>query len=160
MRKYDRISTVFWFFVGLYVIWEGYATHVGTLKGPGPGFLLFWSGIVLCGLSAFTFVKAQFSIEQESKKMWVGLKWHKPLLVLMISLVYAFFFSRLGYLLSTFLFMLLLFKFMDSLKWPNALLASFLSVFFTWLLFDFWLQCQFPKGSLEEIIIYVLKFRS
>jgi putative tricarboxylic transport membrane protein len=152
MRKYDRISALFWFFVGIYVTREGYVVYVGPLREPGPGFLLFWCGIVLCGLSAFTFVKAQFSIEQESKKMWVGLKWHRPLLVLMICLVYTFFFERLGYLLSTFLWMLILFKLMDSIKWPKALLASFLSVFFTWLIFAFGLRSQFPKGFLEGFL--------
>jgi len=159
MRKYDRISTLFWFFFGLYIVREGYAIHVGTLKEPGPGFLLFWSGAVLCGLSAFTFIKALFSEEKESKKMWVGLQWYKPLLILMISIVYALFFARLGFVLSTFLLMFLIFKFSGSLKWPKAFMASFLSTFGSWFIFDVWLRCQFPKGFLENLIIYALQLR-
>lgn len=157
MKKYDQISTLFWFLFGLYIIQEGYAIHLGILREPGPGFLLFWSGVVLCGLSALTFFKAQFSKEKESEKMWEGIKWHKPLLILMISFVYVLFFARLGFLLSTFILVLLLFKFTEPQKWSKVLVSSFLSVFFCWLIFDFCLKCQFPKGLLENLIFPWLK---
>lgn len=159
MRKYDLISTLFWLLVGVFIVREGHIIHVGTLREPGPGFFLFWAGVVLCGLSAITFIKAQFSEEREFKKIWAGIKWHKPLLVLIISLLYAFFLVRLGYLLSTILLMLFLFRLADFPKWPRVLLFSFSSVLFSWVLFDFWLQCQFPKGPLENLIIYLLKLR-
>lgn len=57
MRNDDRIITIFGFLFGLYVVREGYVLPVGTLREPGTGFLLFWSGRVLSGLSAFTFVR-------------------------------------------------------------------------------------------------------
>jgi len=159
MNKYDKISTIFWFLVGLYVIREGYVIHLGKLREPGPGFLLFWSGIILCGLSAFTFIKAVSAQEKDSKKMWEGIEWHKPLLVLIISFTYAFFFMKIGFLISTFLLMLFLFKFSKYQKWPMAVGASLLSTIVSWVIFDFCLKTQFPKGFLENLFISTLKLR-
>ncbi len=159
MRKYDRMSALFWFIFGLYITREGYIMFLGTLKEPGPGFLLFWSGVILSGLSVYTFVRAHLAKEEESTKIWAGLKWYKPLLVLMISSVYALFFENLGFLLSTFSLMFLIFKFGGSLKWSKAIIASFLSTFCSWIIFDVWLGIQFSKGFLEDLIIYTLKMR-
>lgn len=157
MRKYDQVSTFFWFLFGLYIIQEGYTIHLGKLRDPGPGFLLFWCGVILCGLSALTFFKARFSKEKESEKMWEGIKWHKPLLILMISFVYVLFFARLGFLLSTFILMLIIFKFIEPQKWSKVLVSSFLSAFLGWLIFDFFLKVQFPRGLLENLIYPWLK---
>lgn len=157
MRKYDRTSSILWFLVGLFIIREGNTIYVGTLKEPGPGFLFFWSGIILCGLSVLTFVKAQLSKEKKPEKIWEGLNWYKPVFVLMITFVYTFFFLQLGFLVCTFLLMLLLLKMHGSLKWPKVLFISFLSTFSSWLIFDIWLKCQFPKGVLEKFLISVVR---
>lgn len=159
MKKYDRISCIFWFLFGVYIIREGYTYHIGTVKEPGPGFFFFWAGWVLAGLSVFTLVKAHFAEEKEFKKIWEAVQWYKPLLILVISIVYIIIFARLGFVLSTFVLMLLLFKFTGSRKWPTSLLGSFLAVFFCWLIFDVGLKCQLPKGAIENLLISWLKIR-
>ncbi len=156
MKKYDRISTVFWFIVGGYCLSQGQGLHLGTLKEPGSGFLVFWAGAVLCLLAAMTFIGTFRRKEEGSESPWEGAQWQKPLLVLMVGVVYVLCFPWLGFLLSTFLLMLFLFKYAGVRRWTHVLFASLLSVSCSWFLFYVGLQVQFPQGFLEGIVIRLL----
>ena len=51
MRKRDIISSLFWLIVGIGVCYGGYDLDLGTLQEPGSGFVFFWMGIIMIGLS-------------------------------------------------------------------------------------------------------------
>jgi len=51
MGKADRISGVFWLVFSLIMAFESYREGLGTLRQPGPGFLYFWTSIVLALMS-------------------------------------------------------------------------------------------------------------
>ena len=72
----------------------------------------------------------------------------KVLYVLGILLVYAFFFPLLGYLLSTFLFLLLLNPVIEK-KWSFVLAGALLVTLASYLVFDVLLQAQLPRGIWE-----------
>ncbi len=74
-----------------------------------------------------------------------GRSWKKIIYVLGVLLVYAFFFSILGYLLSTFLFLLLLKPVIEK-KWSFVLAGALLVTLVSYFVFDVLLKAQLPRG--------------
>ena len=152
MTRHDKISSLFWFsFGGFIIIYSIYHLDIGILKEPGPGFFLLASGIAVCLTSIMIFIKAVLSKEREGMKIFGGIVWFKPVLVLAILSFYIYFFRRLGFILDTFLLMILLFKCVEPQSWTIAILYSFLTVLVTWLIFGYWFEVQFPAGLLSIV---------
>jgi len=59
---------------------------------------------------------------------------------------YAFLVDKLGFPITTFCFILILFKVCESYRWVPAVLGALVASLGTYLIFGLWLQCQFPKG--------------
>jgi putative tricarboxylic transport membrane protein len=58
VKKKDILSSLFWMAVGLGVCYGGYDLELGTLRDPGSGFMFFWVGLIMIGLSLAVLVKA------------------------------------------------------------------------------------------------------
>jgi biotin transporter BioY len=63
-----------------------------------------------------------------------------------LLLSYGLLLNTLGYILTTFLVMWGLFYHRDRSGWISSGLASLISVGLTYLVFQVWLRCQFPRG--------------
>lgn len=55
----------------------------------------------------------------------------------------------LGYLVVTFLFLVLLSKLLAFRRWGTILVVSALAAGISYLVFGVWLKCQFPKGLIN-----------
>ena len=58
MGKSDRVSGSFWFLFCLFIIYESYRLGLGTMYQPGPGFLFFWTGIVVAIMALIVVLKS------------------------------------------------------------------------------------------------------
>ena len=65
-----------------------------------------------------------------------------------LLLFYALFLNLLGYIITTFVVLFGLFCNPSGRRWAGPLLASFLSVAVTYLIFEVWLKSQLPRGLL------------
>jgi hypothetical protein len=72
--------------------------------------------------------------------------WRRVLFVLLVLTIYARVMPVLGYLISTFLLMSLLFWILERKRIGFVLLYALLATLFTYLVFSKWLNCQFPHG--------------
>jgi putative tricarboxylic transport membrane protein len=144
----DPIAAIFWFLVGTGLIYEGYHLEVGTLPEPGAGFMIFWMGIIIVGLSLLLFGACLLRpVPQPEKPLpWFGRGWLKILVVVAALAVYAYFLLPLGFLLSTFLLMIFLFKGINPQRWLTALGGAVLSSLVVYLVFHYWLGVQLPQG--------------
>jgi putative tricarboxylic transport membrane protein len=135
---------------GLICKW-GYRLDLGTLSEPGSGFIIFWMGIVMMGLSLSIFLITLFRKIEPVKRasLWSGVRWHKLIFVLVSLLLYTYVLVPLGFLLSTSLLLILLFKFIEPQKWSIAVAGAILTVFISYAIFHLWLGSQLPKGILE-----------
>ena len=149
MIKYDRLSSLFWFIIGLYVCLHSYSLGVGKPSSPGQGFIFFLAGAALSVLSIFNFLRT-FSQKPSqtiiTEPLWSGLKWERILLVLIGTAAYLFIFNLLGFFLSTFLFMILLFRIVESTRWSVAIVTALITVSITYLVFAQFLKIPFPRG--------------
>jgi len=151
MKKADRIQSLIWGLLGLYIAFAGFQLKLGTPRAPKPGFLIFWMGIIMMILSAIFFLRS-FSAAQEGKKIrWKGRQWPKGIKLMVALFLYAAVFQWLGFILSTFCLLLFLFKGLEPQRWRVALLLSAATITICYLVFSVFLELQFPPGLLRAV---------
>ncbi len=150
MNRNDRYSSVFWAAAGLYIVFEGYRLQLGTIQEPKPGFLIFWAGLALFGLSVGLFLQSLRAREGAGKVLWRGARWSKVTSLMIAILIYALVFKWAGFMLCTFVLLLFMLKELGSQKWPAALALSLLAVVLSYVIFGLLLESQFPGGILQR----------
>ena len=156
MGRPDQFSSLFWFVLGLAVIFLSYRLGLGTLTSPGPGFLPFWCALILSVLSLGVFFHRLLlpsgGESQKVWKLWGGVRWLRGVFVVSALLVYTLVFTSLGYLLSTLVLLLFLFKAIEPQRWTVAIGGAILASFISFVLFALWLDVQLPRGILERFL--------
>ncbi len=152
MTRHDRYTSLILGAFGLYVAFEGWRLQVGTFQQPKAGFMVFWAGIVLAGLSAILFLNAALKQNaEEAKPLWQGVHWQKGAKVMAALFCYALIFRLAGFLVSTFLLLLFLLKGIEPQKWRVAVVISAATLALCYLVFVVLLEVQFPAGLLGAI---------
>ena len=148
MRRAEQITCLFWIFVSLFIGAGAVTLKLGTPSDPGPGFLPFGTGALLGLLALAHLLKVSFSAFEKDTagNPWQGLKWQRSISVAVAILFYALLLPHLGYLVTTFLLMAILFSLYDRQRRGVVVLASFLVIGVTYLVFHVWLKVQFPSG--------------
>jgi putative tricarboxylic transport membrane protein len=148
MNFRDRWTGLFWLGISIFVCVKAFGMDIGTFHSPGPGFLPFWSGVIL-GLFSILLVATSLMKplgKGEGKHLWKGKDWSKVIIVLTSLFIYAVLLQRLGYLLATFGLMTLMFGIRGKGKlWIRVVTAAF-TAFATYIIFYRWLGVQLPKG--------------
>jgi hypothetical protein len=152
MRKSNRIQALLWAGFGLYVAYEGFLLKLGTARAPKPGFMIFWMGVVIVFLSALFFIETFTTPEQDHKALWQGVRWFRGAKLMAALFLYVAAFQFLGFILSTFLLLVYMFKGLEPQSWRNALLLSAATVAICYLVFGVFLELQFPPGLLRFIL--------
>jgi len=151
MRKSDRIQALLWAAFGLYIAYEGFLLKLGTGRAPKPGFMIFWMGAIMVILSAVFFITTFTTPEQERKALWREARWFRGVKLMAALFLYVAVFQVLGFIVSTFLLLVYLFKGLEPQSWRNALLLSAVTIAICYLVFGVFLELQFPPGVLSFI---------
>ena len=150
MGKSDRISGSFWFLFCLFIIYESYRLGLGNVYQPGPGFLFFWTGIVVAIMALIVVLQSfRAQAEEEARETPTGRRSAtKVILVLVALFLYAVLMEWLGFFIVTFLLFMFLLGVIEKKKWWFAVLVSVAVTLFAYLVFETALQSQLPKGIL------------
>lgn len=150
VKSRDFFSSLFWLGIGVGVCYGGYDLELGTLHDPGSGFIFFWVGIIMVGLSLAILVKAIREKDQagEMRSLLVNVHWKKIVAVLAVLFLYAYAFTLLGFILSTVLLLIFLFKAVEPQRWSVAIIGAVGSSLVAYLVFQVWLGSQLPRGFL------------
>ena len=151
MKSKDTTSSLFWLLVGAGVCYGGYDLELGTLHDPGSGFMFFWVGIIMMGLSLSILIQGMRMREkgEDLKSLWSGVQWKKIVLVVIALSLYAYAFSTSGFIICTVILLVFLFKAIEPQRWSVAILGAVLSTVTAYLVFQLWLGSQLPKGFLN-----------
>jgi putative tricarboxylic transport membrane protein len=146
----QRILGFIWLFLGLVICFMSYSLNLGKASSPGSGFFPFLTGCLLILLSLTFLIKSFFFSEthKEEDKFWERIKWNKQVLVVASLVAYVLLLQVLGYLVMTFILIVFLIRLIEPLRWATTLIVAAATVVITYLIFDYWLMCQFPKGIL------------
>ncbi len=151
MDKADRLSGSFWMIFSLFISYHAYKLGLGTLHQPGPGFLFFWTGIVVAILSIVVILRSFRVLSPDEAKESIFGKWKvgKVVLVLVSLFLYAVVMEWLGFLIVTLLLFLFLLGVIEKKRWSFTVLVSLIVTVISYLVFEVGLQSQLPKGLLE-----------
>jgi hypothetical protein len=122
---------------------------IGKLNEPGPGLMPFGGGILLGILSLADLLLRNASGLKGDEIGFKGVRWGRLFLIIITLFAFILLLPILGYLITTFLVMLFLYKCIEPQKWWVAFSGAFLSTIFTYLLFAVALRSLFPEGILS-----------
>jgi hypothetical protein len=149
VNRHDLTSGLFWLGISVFVSFQAAQLGVGVFSNPGPGFVLFWSSLIFGTLSIVLVIRA--ALGKGGKRMltdsWRGLKWSHVLVTIVALFLYASFLTRIGFLLMTFGFMVLLYALGKPKPWITVT-GAFVTIVLAYAVFHFALQIQFPRGIL------------
>ena len=146
MRKHDLISSTVLFVIGLFIVFYAPQFGLGSLSVPGPGFMPFLAGLVICGFSIITLLRAFLSQSAGVEKIWTNIKLRRMILTLVMLIIYTSLLRTLGFVICTFFLILILVRFAVSRSWLSSILIGGLSSILSHLLFETLLKAQLPKG--------------
>lgn len=157
MKKYIHADGLIWVLMGIGICLGSIKLKLGDFHTPGAGFLPFFSGVLLGIFGLILMLSMLLSQEREEKNEVDGkdrTKRHwrsflNPSLTMVILFGYILMLEPLGFLLTTFVCLLLLFKLSEPKKWVTPLALSGATAVLSYLVFSVWLQCQLPKGLLR-----------
>ena len=157
MKKYLLADGLIWVLLGIGICAGSISLKLGNFHTPGAGFLPFLSGLLLGIFGLILMLSTLFSQEREEKNEVDGKDrarrhWRRflnPSLTVVILFGYILLLEPLGFLLTTFVCLLLLFKLAEPRKWVTPIVLSGSTAILSYLVFSVWLQCQLPKGLLK-----------
>jgi len=135
--------------LGVFVIWSGIKLKIGSINDPGSGFVLFYTGLLMCVFSATIIVAAVTEGGPTFGSRWEGTHWSKPLLIIACLTAFSFALDPLGFLLSAIPLMLLLLRAIDPVRWSLTIPLAILAPLGVWWVLKRLLLIQLPSGIFE-----------
>ncbi|MFB3817399.1 MAG: tripartite tricarboxylate transporter TctB family protein [Candidatus Methylomirabilales bacterium] len=150
MRKRDIVSSLVW--TGLGALFALGAWQQGLMRRgvPGPGFLPFFSGLVLVGVSLAVLVPALLGAPEAKVRASASAPGSRRRVLLALGALagYGIALEYLGYLLTTLLFMLSMGQLIQPRRWGMVSLLAGLTALCSYVLFVILLEVPLPKGVL------------
>ena len=150
MWKYDFWSSIILGLLGAVICYASLGLGLGTWMAPGPGFMAFGAGLLLMVLSAFIGVLSILGRKgSPPEKFWPRADGPKIVLPVFLSLLaYNLLWTRLGFTLTTVLFMGFLLRAVGKRRWWVVLTGSGFTSLAAYFLFQRFLKSQLPAGIL------------
>ncbi len=145
----DRVSSLFWLAVGLATLYGSVQLGLGTLREPGSGLFPFLAGVFISLVALIIFLKSFIrwrAIPLDLKAHWTGVNWHRSFIICLLILGFILFLEGLGFFVTSFLLLFLIFRYVERLSWGNSVIIPVLTLGLTYLLFNVLLKSTLPKG--------------
>jgi putative tricarboxylic transport membrane protein len=135
--------------LGVFVIRSGLKLKLGTINDPGSGYVLFYTGVLMCVFAVTIIVAAVTDGGPTFGSRWEGTRWTKPLLVIGCLTAFAVALDPLGFLLSSIPMLLLLLRVIDPVRWTLAIPIAVFAPLGVWWVLKRMLLIQLPSGIFE-----------
>jgi len=145
----EVVGSLFWLAVGVFFAVGGIMLKPGTLRNPGPGLLPLIMSLLLISFSLFILARGLIGPEGVLK----GIQWKGQAGVVASVFLYGLLLDLLGFLLSTFTLMFVLYGllFEGKNRWPRVFFYAAATALAGWLVFSVALKVPFPKGQLMVV---------
>lgn len=134
------------FGLGIFVLRSGLKLKLGTIHDPGSGFVLFYTGILMCLFAATIIVASLTEGGPTFGARWKGARWTKPVIVIACLIAFAIALDWVGFLLSAIPLTLALMRLIDPVRWPLAVPVAIAVPAGMWWLLKHGLGIQLPSG--------------
>jgi putative tricarboxylic transport membrane protein len=143
--------------LGICVFIGGWRLGFGEWKDPGPGFMAVLSGLLIFFLSALwlamTLLK-KWGIDLAKKFFSESDSYKRVILIILALVFYTFLLNIAGFMISTFIFLVFLFRMIEPQRWRLAIVVALIVTIISVFVFQFWLGVQLPEGPFS---LYVIK---
>ena len=150
MRQSDLWSSLILLLLGAAISYESLNLGIGIWTVPGPGFSPFGAGLSLACVAIGIFISAIVKggkAPDRPEKFWPRPESRKVVFLVFMSLiVYNIIWTKLGFSLTTFLFVGFLFVIVGKRRWWVVITGAVLTSFIAYLIFQYFLQSQLPTG--------------
>ncbi len=147
MARKEWIINAAMFVIGVVFLIESLRLGLGSIRRPGPGLLPLYTGVALSLVASFSLIRCFLAAKGEKdKEKFFGQSVGNVVIILIGLVAYVFLLPWLGYLISTFMLLMFLFRAGGFRKWGLILLLAFVATSATHLVFSSWLNLRFPKG--------------
>ena len=144
MNKIDGVPAFAFLIIGLIALIAMIQLPFGTVHEPGTSFFPVLLSILLMFLGFLLMIRA---LRRKLAKpvQILGEKWKKLIPALAGLIIYAFLMKSLGYVVCTFVLLMLIAK-LEKCTWRATLLVSLLCTFISYIVFRWYLQSPLPQG--------------
>jgi len=118
---------------------------MGSFKRPGPGFLPFGLAWILMVL-AIALIASRWKKGCGRTSFWPERTWLRPLLGTVAFALYAFLIGLIGFLPTTFIFLIFWMWFIESISWRQIAAVSIGVTLVLYLIFGYFLEVPLPGG--------------
>jgi putative tricarboxylic transport membrane protein len=147
MKTRDLISGIFWLGFGAVFTIGGLQQGLVRQGIPGPGSLPFVVGLILIGLSSVILVQTLLAPSSLKMKFFPrDDSFARLMLTLLAIFIYGFFLKPAGFLLTTFVFLVFVLRWVGREGWISTLSFSLSTAVLSYLLFTA-LQVELPRGT-------------
>jgi putative tricarboxylic transport membrane protein len=145
----EKIAFFFTFMIGVIAIAGGFMYGIGSLTNLDRGAFPVFTGMIISLLSIFLFFST--AIEKAAAESGDNLRndGKRILILLLILAIYVLLLDKIGFLLLSFLLLMLLQKLMGQTGWRTPVVVSIITVIIFWILFRKWLNVQLPIGLIK-----------
>jgi putative tricarboxylic transport membrane protein len=143
MKVSDLGSSLCLMVIGSLTAWQAQKLSVGDYHAPGPGFFPFFLSLLLIISGIAIFIQG---LREKPEKEEKAPRKMRVAVTLAAIFIYPFLLEPLGYILTTFLLMLLCIRMMLERAWWFAPAVSVAIAFFSYIIFKVWLHVLLPAG--------------
>ncbi len=148
MKKTYCIANLFWLILAALSSVGAWQLGVGDFHNPGAGFLPFYAALLFGVLALVSLVQDLKAMSGPAAEIWGGVRWVRWIAMLASLFFYVAVLEWLGFMLATFLLMLVLFRILEPYRWTTVLLFSLLTMGSAYLFFVVLLDSRLPGGSI------------
>ena len=147
MRIRDRVGLYCFLAFSVFVCEESWRLGLGDFHSPGPGFLPLGASAILGVLAIIRLISGRKQAVEKTEPFFERNRLFKFVVVVLICFGYGLLLYYLGLVLCTGIFVLISLKVIEPRSWRKAIFVSLVTAFAVWLLFDYGLQIQTPRGT-------------
>ena len=131
--------------IGLVTAFSSTQLAMGSWKRPGPGFLPFGLACILIVLS-LALIASQWKKGSGEASFWPERTWLRPLLGIVAFALYAFLIDLIGFIPTTFIFLVLWMWIIEGISWGKIATVSAGVTLILYLIFGYFLEVPLPGG--------------
>lgn len=135
--------------IGAITAWSATHLSMGKFKHPGPGFLPFGLAIVLIVLSLVLIFSSRPKKGIAPVPFWPQRTWLRPLLGVAILIFFALVVEWVGFIITTFIFLVIWMGVIERVRWLTILSVSIGTTAVLYLIFALFLDVPLPMGFLH-----------
>ncbi len=145
------LEGIFWIVIGAVMCALSYRLKLGSLHGPGPGFVAFLAGLLIAAVGVVMVLSRILTRHRgdglvSARHPFQTVSWPGLLYTMCLLVAYAVFIEPLGFMLATFLVMFGLFFERKKRNWFWSLFFAAAASVTSYVVFEICLRCQLPHG--------------